>query len=198
VIEDEQLAVSARAAGSADPWSPWQENHAWRLNGDGYQDFAFREGEALLPVRAHLRPGGSFRADLPDGSVEIAGDIDAGIVVVDGVRHKARAIRMQAAIAVLSGGAQHVLTLVDPLAPSAAAAIGGGRLVAPMPGRVTQVLVSAGAAVARGAPLLMLEAMKMEHTITAPADGMIEEVRYRPGDLVEEGVELVVFAASAP
>jgi 3-methylcrotonyl-CoA carboxylase alpha subunit len=73
-------------------------------------------------------------------------------------------------------------------------AAGGGRLTAPMPGRIIQVLTSAGAEIGRGTALLVLEAMKMEHTITAPADGKVESVRYAVGDLVEDGAELIIFA----
>jgi 3-methylcrotonyl-CoA carboxylase alpha subunit len=64
-----------------------------------------------------------------------------------------------------------------------------------MPGKVVQVLVEPGAAVAAGQPLLVLEAMKMEHTLSAPTDGTVAAVRYAAGDLVEEGVELVEFEA---
>jgi 3-methylcrotonyl-CoA carboxylase alpha subunit len=63
-----------------------------------------------------------------------------------------------------------------------------------MPGRIVQVMAQKGAEVKRGAPLLILEAMKMEYTIAAPADGRIAEVRYAPGDVVEEGAELIKFA----
>ncbi|HLY58135.1 MAG TPA: biotin/lipoyl-containing protein, partial [Stellaceae bacterium] len=189
----DRAASEIRAVRSADRWSPWNSGDAWRVNGDGYQDLAFRSAEALIPVRAHLRRDGGIRLDLPDGPAEIAGDIDAGIVIVDGVRHRAKAVRRDAEITVLEDGAQHRLVFVDPLAPSMDVGGGEGKLVAPMPGRITQVLVAAGTTVARGAPLLVLEAMKMEHTITAPADGTVETVRYQPGDLVEEGVELVAF-----
>jgi 3-methylcrotonyl-CoA carboxylase alpha subunit len=68
----------------------------------------------------------------------------------------------------------------------------GGRVAAPMPGRVTAVLVEAGQEVSEGAPLLRLEAMKMEHTLTAPHDGVVEALNCAAGDLVEEGVELAV------
>jgi len=64
-----------------------------------------------------------------------------------------------------------------------------------MPGRIVAVKVEAGTRVARGAPILVLEAMKMEHTIAAPADGVVDAIRYRVGDQVEEGVELVTFKA---
>jgi 3-methylcrotonyl-CoA carboxylase alpha subunit len=195
-VADDRAAARADAGRSADPWSPWHETTAWRMNGDGYQDFLFRAGDEKVTVRAHLGPGGGFRADLPDGAAELDGDIDSGIVIVDGVRHRLRAIRHDAEITVVGSGRQCRLGVVDPLAPSLAAGSGGGKLVAPMPGRITQVLVESGAAVARGAALLVLEAMKMEHTITAPAEGTVETVRFRVGDLVEEGAELVVFVAA--
>jgi 3-methylcrotonyl-CoA carboxylase alpha subunit len=69
----------------------------------------------------------------------------------------------------------------------------GGTLTAPMPGRVVAVHVAKGQDVRRGEPLLVLEAMKMEHTVAAPADGVVREIRFAAGDLVEEGAELVVL-----
>jgi 3-methylcrotonyl-CoA carboxylase alpha subunit len=66
-----------------------------------------------------------------------------------------------------------------------------------MPGKVTKVAVEAGAEVDAGATLMVLEAMKMEHTIVAPAQGRVAEVRYGAGDQVEEGTELLVFEAAA-
>ncbi len=66
-----------------------------------------------------------------------------------------------------------------------------GTLAAPMPGRVIKLLVEPGARVKKGAPLLILEAMKMEHTITAPADGLVKEIRYGAGEQVLEGAELI-------
>ena len=63
-----------------------------------------------------------------------------------------------------------------------------------MPGRITAVHVADGDSVAAGQALMVLEAMKMEHTIRAPAAGEIERVRYAAGEQVEEGAELIVFA----
>ncbi len=93
-------------------------------------------------------------------------------------------MRLGDELTVIRDGINHRLGLIDPLAPARTEAVGGGKLTAPMPGRITQVLTEAGAEVRRGAALLVLEAMKMEHTITAPADGTIETVRYAVGDLV--------------
>ena len=72
-------------------------------------------------------------------------------------------------------------------------ALRGGHLTAPIPGRIVAVMVEPGARVARGAPLMVLEAMKMEHTITAPADGRVAAVYFQAGDRVEEGAELLAF-----
>jgi 3-methylcrotonyl-CoA carboxylase alpha subunit len=66
-----------------------------------------------------------------------------------------------------------------------------------MSGTIVAVLVTAGDAVVKGAPLLILEAMKMEHTITAPAAGTVSAVHYRQGDQVSEGVDLIDVDAAA-
>jgi 3-methylcrotonyl-CoA carboxylase alpha subunit len=67
----------------------------------------------------------------------------------------------------------------------------GGHLMAPMSGTVVAVLVAPGDQVDKGAPLLILEAMKMEHTIAAPSAGVVTAVNYRAGDRVTEGADLV-------
>jgi 3-methylcrotonyl-CoA carboxylase alpha subunit len=67
-------------------------------------------------------------------------------------------------------------------------------LAAPMPGVVLKILVNAGDVVAKGAPLLILEAMKMEHQITAPRDGTIASINCKEGELVQPGLDLVTLA----
>ncbi|HEY4974380.1 MAG TPA: biotin/lipoyl-containing protein, partial [Steroidobacteraceae bacterium] len=84
----------------------------------------------------------------------------------------------------------------DPLRSSADAYVAQTSLAAPMPGRVIAQLVSAGSAVVKGAPLLILEAMKMEHTICAPADGTLRGYRAAVGEQVPEGCELIEFEAT--
>ena len=72
----------------------------------------------------------------------------------------------------------------------------GGRLTAPMPGKVVAVLASSGKEVRKGEPLVIMEAMKMEHTISAPSDGLVEEVLYQVGDQVADGAPLLAFKAA--
>jgi 3-methylcrotonyl-CoA carboxylase alpha subunit len=196
VLLDRQAAVDAAAAASADPWSPWNLATAWRLNGDGYQDLVFRDGETEISLRAHPRRDGGYALDLPSGTANLGAVRDEPGVLgftLDGVKVAAAVVRLGDELTIIRDGINHRLGLIDPLAPARTEAVGGGKLTAPMPGRITQVLTEAGAEVRRGAALLVLEAMKMEHTITAPADGSIEAVRYAVGDLVEDGAELIVF-----
>jgi 3-methylcrotonyl-CoA carboxylase alpha subunit len=94
---------------------------------------------------------------------------------------------------IFTAGMHIVLDYNDPLAHAGAAEAEGGRLTAPMPGKIVAVLVDKGKTVEKGAPLLIMEAMKMEHTIAAPANGTVEELLYAVGDQVAEGAQLLAF-----
>ena len=83
------------------------------------------------------------------------------------------------------------ITEIDALAHAGEVAAEGGRLTAPMPGKVVSFAVKAGDTVKKGQPLAVMEAMKVEHTIAAPADGTVAELLYAPGDQVAEGAELL-------
>jgi biotin carboxyl carrier protein len=74
--------------------------------------------------------------------------------------------------------------------------VAAGSLVAPMPGSVVRVLVETGAKVSKGEPLVVLEAMKMEHTVASPSDGTVVEIRAEAGRQVDAGSVLVVVEAS--
>ncbi|MFM2035127.1 MAG: hypothetical protein RL459_392, partial [Pseudomonadota bacterium] len=91
-----------------------------------------------------------------------------------------------------SGATQ--ITLLDLLAHAGDSEQEGGRLTAPMPGKVVSFAVQAGDTVKKGQALAVMEAMKMEHTIAAPADGSVAELLYAPGDQVAEGAELLRLA----
>lgn len=88
------------------------------------------------------------------------------------------------------------IVAIDLLAHAGEAEQEGGRLTAPMPGKVVSFAVQAGDVVTKGQPLAVLEAMKMEHTIAAPRDGTVAELLYAPGDQVTEGSELLTLATA--
>ena len=85
---------------------------------------------------------------------------------------------------------------IDPFVADVAEAAAAGRIVAPMPGTVTRILAQPGAGLQRGAPLIVLEAMKMEHTLRAPADGRVKALKCAVGDFVQEGTELADYEAA--
>jgi 3-methylcrotonyl-CoA carboxylase alpha subunit len=97
---------------------------------------------------------------------------------------------------VFTGGRHFTLAYNDPMAHAGETEAAGGRLTAPMPGKVVAVLASSGKEVKKGEPLVIMEAMKMEHTISAPSDGLVEEVLYQVGDQVADGAPLLAFKAA--
>ena len=113
-------------------------------------------------------------------------------MVVDGECVRATVFSDAAGIHVLHDGRYRPFVVVDPLHAAEEDPTAAGSMTAPMPGAITAVMVQVGDRVARGAPLIMLEAMKIEHTIVAPFDGVVTEVRYAKGEQVaQEGAELI-------
>ena len=191
-----------RAAASGDPFSPWNRSDGWRLNDDAWSIFRFAEGGREVAARevaitVHYRKSG-YVFDLPGGSVPVIGTMAADGTItarIGGEVCHAAAVRVGGEVYVFDGGRTWRLAIVDPLAAVADAEIGTGKLTAPMPGKIIAVKVEKGAIVERGQALLVMEAMKMEHTIRAPADGKVEGIHYAVGDQVDEGVELIQFEA---
>jgi len=190
-------AGTAAAARSGDPNSPWARSDGWRLSGESHQELVFRDGAEKRTVIAIARAGDwllrlgdeticAFGERRPDGALT---------VVLDGVRGRFTVLDHGSETVAFLAGESWRLVEIDPLAVHESNEPGAGRLTAPMPGRVTQLLVGAGDAVRRGEPMMIIEAMKMEHTVAAPVDGTVEAVRFAVGDLVEEGAELITLAA---
>ncbi len=192
-------ATATQAATGNDPHSPWQAVDAWWLNSaDQALTLTYAMDEARFAVRV--------QADA-DGFVVGIGDRELAAIVqereglrtttIDGARSSATVVASGEERYVFSAADMVRLRRVDPLAYDGGdAESGGGHLTAPMSGSIVAVLVKVGDEVARGAPLLVLEAMKMEHTIAAPAAGTVLAVHYRQGDQVREGVDLIDVAVT--
>jgi 3-methylcrotonyl-CoA carboxylase alpha subunit len=197
VLRTRAAETHAAARATGDPHSPWSRTDGWRLNGDSHDTLVFADGARQVAVTAHFRKG-SYVLDLPGGPVAASGELMAdGRLVADlaGRRLRANLVRRGGEWTVFRGAEARTLVLVDRLAAADAGAGGDAKLVAPMPGKIVAVHVKAGDSVVRGQKLVVLEAMKMEHTILAPADGTVERVRFKTGEQTSEGEELVVFAA---
>ena len=191
-LAEEQRAARERAAASGDPHSPWDRVDGWRLNEESHHDFAFLEDETAHPVRLSFLDSG-LRIAVNGASHALSGErLPEGRVLVrlDGRAFKARAVRDGHDWHVFHDGEYRRLSLRPELAGVDLDAAQGS-LAAPMPGKIVKVMTRAGAKVAKGDALLILEAMKMEHTITAPADGVVKEIHYGAGEQVLEGAELI-------
>ncbi|MBP6818394.1 MAG: acetyl/propionyl/methylcrotonyl-CoA carboxylase subunit alpha [Ferrovibrio sp.] len=187
-----------RSGGKGDPWSPWAAVNGWRLNDQGYDELIFREGESETRLRIEYAADDAIRVKLPGGAVLTAagklqdGSLDA---VLDERRFSIGLVRQGLDLTLLLPGRVQKLSLVDPLAAGEMDEAAGGALTAPMPGKVVQVLVAEGVAVEKGQALMVLEAMKMEHTIAAPARGKVAKLNFKAGDQVSEGATLIALEA---
>ncbi|MFI4949307.1 MAG: acetyl/propionyl/methylcrotonyl-CoA carboxylase subunit alpha [Alphaproteobacteria bacterium] len=201
-VPDLALAAATLFCLRAEPASndPWARRDGWRLNlPRAAQTLQFRSGDKMLAVAATASGDGwDLRVGDRGCYAAAAFAADGGAsVTLDGARSRAIVLAYVDTLAVFIDGESWRLERVDQLAPPAGADVHAGRLSAPMPGRVVQLLVAAGDSVRQGQPLIVIEAMKMEHTIAAPRNGAVEMVRYAVGDLVEESAELIVLSDPA-
>ena len=160
--------------GSAPVDSPWGARDGWRLVGRAHNLWKFRENGQVREVDVFL-----------DTAVPaVAGQ--AGVFVRGNTIH------------VFIDGEHRVFEFVDPYLPVDEHVDTHGGLRAPMPGRILAVLAEAGARVKRGAPLVVMEAMKMEHTVVAPTAGTVDKMLVAVGEQVKEGTELLQLRLDAP
>jgi len=208
------LAAPRAGADGADPWSA---RDGWRLDGRYACRFEWIDNGAPRAVSLE-RTAGGWRIDCGDGMQAFdwhagpaedapAGADPAGLALVPALALRVRrnghecggtAVLHGERVYVFRDDAAWTLERHDALAHAGDDDAGhGGGLTAPMPGKIIAIAVQPGQAVSKGQPLLVMEAMKMEHTISAPADGQVRELFYAVGDQVAEGAELVAIEAPA-
>jgi 3-methylcrotonyl-CoA carboxylase alpha subunit len=186
-----------KARRSRDPLSPWHCRDGWRLNALAQRELIFRLGDVQKSLLVAYEKTG-YRVVVDGKAVVLRGELDPR----GRVRAELDGRRMDAAV-IAAGEKRHVflngrawqLASVDPLHHAGEGGGAEGGLLAPMPGKVVALLASPGTRVEKGAPLMILEAMKMEHTICAPGKGQVNAFRFEVGDQVSDGSELVDFAA---
>jgi 3-methylcrotonyl-CoA carboxylase alpha subunit len=196
LAEYEALCTRRRAdaAHGADPHSPWDAGDGWWPNRAPLGvAAAFGDGERTCETVVHPLGEGVARVVLPDRALDVAWTAKDGRLAIDadGARLDAAVVADGDERMVFVSGVRRRLRLVDPLAHAGEAPEHAGHLAAPMSGAIVAVHVKPGDRVAKGAPLVVLEAMKMEHTIVAPAPGIVVAVNFAVGDRVSEGADLV-------
>ena len=175
------------ATHEGEPHSPWSTTDAFRLNLPGHRTIQLDTTE----IHATKIPSGWSLAW--DGQTHTA-SLTGHSLRLDNRTTQVTIIGTPDRLTILIAGHPYPLTPVDPLAPPTAAPPGADHVLAPIPGRITAVLCVPGDSVTRGQPLIILEAMKMEMTLTAAMDGTIATIHCAVGDMVQERADLVDFA----
>ena len=175
--------------------SPWATGDGWRLHGRARAPLWLEHTGQRRCV--HVGGGaGHWLVELDAGTrIELHGGIDAdGHATLEATaqRWHGRVLRHGQQLHLFDGSDQLLFVLPDPLAGNSDAQAAGS-LAAPMPGRIVALLAPPGSTVTAGTPLLVMEAMKMEHTVHAPADGTVAAYRVAVDQQVPEGQLLVSF-----
>jgi acetyl-CoA carboxylase biotin carboxylase subunit len=178
--------------------------NGFRINYAVPQTVTYSVGDRSLTLAYRSRGKGRFDVALDGGesrAVRLVSWAAPSLLLEDhdGHRHTLRVVVDEAASTFYVHGARGSTALVErPRFPEPGAEAVAGGCVAPMPGRIVQVLAAEGQAVARGAVLVILEAMKMEHSVVAAVDGVVTRVAVQAGEQVESGQILAVVEASEP
>nr|WP_024308436.1 biotin carboxylase N-terminal domain-containing protein [Pseudomonas sp. P818] len=162
-----------------DPHSPWASRNGWRAGGKA-------------EIELHLSCQGENRKVRAADTACLQGE--ELLAEIEGTRQRLRAIRRGDTLYLQWQGELHAVTRFDPIAAAEASHAQQGGLSAPMNGSIVRVLVEPGQAVEAGTALVVLEAMKMEHSIRAPEAGTIQALYCREGEMVSEGTLLVELA----
>ena len=218
LLHRQRESAGPRHAG--DPWSPWDSASAWRLNEPHrhrvrlhchQQDFeALIEplGKGLYGVTVRTAPAthdstedqaenlkGSDGSPPAVEKVRLHASLEGEQMLFecDGHRQRATLATTQDGYTLyFEGGACHFREWQPDTGEGGAGGSVGG-LLAPMNGTIVSLVAEVGKPVVADSPLLIMEAMKMEHTLRAPANGIVDQFFFKPGDLVSGGVELLQF-----
>ncbi|WP_457787092.1 acetyl/propionyl/methylcrotonyl-CoA carboxylase subunit alpha [Pseudomonas sp. PL-6] len=158
-----------------DAHSPWAARSGWRSGGPA-------------EIELHLNCQGSSRKVRASGQAQLQGD---SLLVPGAAQQRLPAIRQGDTLYLQWHGELHAVSRFDPIAAAEASHHQHGGLTAPMNGSIVRVLVEPGQAVEAGTALVVLEAMKMEHSIRAPETGTVKAIYCREGELVSDGAVLV-------
>jgi len=172
---------------------PWSVRQSWLMQGRSVRSFHFEmHGEKHTAALTSLVRGG-MRLHIDGKEAAFSWrDVAGQLQVTWGEQHLRCHVYADASHwHVFTDAGEASLHLSDPLAHLTQDAAIGGNLAAPMPGKLLSFAVKVGEQVQAGQVLAVMEAMKMEHTVAAPASGTVAELLYAPGDQVAEGAPLL-------
>ena len=189
------IADALHAEAAAQGHDPFSRRDGWQSHGITQRRFELAYDGQSHPAQLRYERGGVLSllvGEADAAPLQLNPHPDGGLwVQFDGARVHSQVYAQGELRHVFTPQGATRISLLNPLAHAGEAAQEGGRLTAPMPGKVVSFTVKAGDQVKAGQALAVMEAMKMEHTIAAPRDGTVAELLYAPGDQVAEGAELL-------
>jgi 3-methylcrotonyl-CoA carboxylase alpha subunit len=187
--------VLSGAFGSGTSNDPWDSLSGFRLWSDP-TDFVVLEHRGH-PLHVSLRRKGegiwAASVDAESAEIRVTPSVDGWLLEADGGTRSVNLVRGGQDVTVFRGGESWKFSLFDQLESEEEFAVGDDRITAPMPGTVKLLAATPGAAVSKGETLAVMEAMKMELTLSAPRDGRIAEVMVTEGEQVQDGVILLTL-----
>jgi len=179
---------------------PWAGTDGWRLNLPSTETLGVRDRRDVEEAVVSRSADGTATLHWRGESATVDYrklDRRRIAVSVDGVQRDLCTVAFGETVHVIGNDVVERVDLADPLGMPFGGEASAGSVVAPMPGKLSQVFVSAGQAVNKGDRLAIVEAMKMEHVLKAPFDATVSAVNAQAGSFVEEGVVLVALEAAA-
>ncbi|MFT7776782.1 biotin carboxylase N-terminal domain-containing protein [Roseateles sp.] len=173
---------------------PWSARDGFRLFGTATRRFDLEAGGTHHEVLLSRQHRGGMTLTVGGQALTFSvqsQDAETHELFLDSDRTRVKTYAQGERIAVFAAEGSAMLTEVDLIAHAGDGPAEGGRLTAPMPGKLVAFLAKAGDSVAKGQPLAVMEAMKMEHTISSPRDGKVAELLFAVGDQVGDGAELL-------
>ena len=189
----QEAAAEAQIAGRATWLDPWARRDGWRLHGPSTRRFDYEFAGVVYVAQLSTLHDGALQIEVAGQRGTLAfGPVTQGIDVRFAAQRQIVSVYCCGDVAhVFTAHGATQITAIDALAHAGDAQVDAGRLTAPMPGKLVSFSVKLGEQVKRGQILALMDAMKMEHTIAAPIDGVVTELLWAPGDQVSEGAELL-------
>jgi 3-methylcrotonyl-CoA carboxylase alpha subunit len=196
-------AESTQNVSSRSAWTdPWSKRDGWQSHGIHARAFEFEFHGAKVTAQLRYLHDGALHLTVGDVVNEVSGALSYSFTGagfdISFAQHRiiAKTYKNSDAVSIFTAKGATQIIAIDLLKHAGETHEEGGRLTAPMPGKVVSFSVKAGDKVTKGQALAVMDAMKMEHTIASPTDGVVQELLYQPGDQVVEGAELLKLATT--
>ncbi|EGG17604.1 methylcrotonyl-CoA carboxylase [Cavenderia fasciculata] len=194
LLNEQKAALKNTVSGVV---SPWQSATGFRVNNNAVRNIKLVHKEQKVSVPVTYQHDGTYLMTCPDGkSLKVGGRFigeNISAHIGEQFYHDISVVAHKDTLTIFNND-QGTYEFSQPLeVASKGADLGSGSLLSPMPGKITKIMVQVGDSVKKGQAILLMEAMKMEHTIRSPIDGKVESLPFNVNEIVEDKKVLAVI-----